>query len=36
MLEELLDNRVDADGIYLHSLMITVTIMFQSISFAMR
>lgn len=36
MLEELLDNRVDAEGIYLHSLMITVTIMLQSMSFAMR
>lgn len=35
MLQELMDNRVDADGIFLHSLMITVTITLPSMSVAM-
>lgn len=36
MLEELMDNRVDAGGIYLHPLMIIVTTMLKSMSVAMR
>lgn len=36
MLEELMDNRVDAGGIFLHSLIVTVTITLPSISVAMR
>jgi hypothetical protein len=36
MLEEHMDNRVDAGGIYLHPLMMTVTIMLKSTSVAMR
>jgi len=36
MLEEPMDNRVDAGGNFPHSLMITVTIILPSMSVAMR